>query len=152
MFRGSHTAKVDDKSRLKLPSEYKLLVDAGCISHFYITSDNGQSAQIWPLPEWEKREAILAPHSMDEAVERYQELTGYYGQQVQIDQQGRLLLPQILRNAAGLEEDVVVLGKATYLEVFNRERFEARLKERELTSEHRQTLAAILNPKPAVAA
>jgi MraZ protein len=151
MFRGNHPAKVDEKSRLKLPAAFKLLVDAGAVSHFYITSTDGKAAEIWPLPEWEKREALLAPFTMDEAVQRYMDLTSYYGQQVQIDVQGRLLLPQILRNSADLKEDVVVLGKTTYLEVVNREHFEERLKGRELTSEHRMALAAILNPKPAVA-
>ena len=150
MFRGNHPAKVDDKSRLKLPAAYKLHVDAQAISHFYITSSDGKSAEIWPLPEWEKREQLLSGYSMEESVQRYMDLTSYYGQQVQIDQQGRLLLPQILRNSATLQDDVVVLGKTTYLEVVNREHFEARLKERELTGEHRMALAAILHPRPAV--
>lgn len=144
MFRGNHPAKVDDKSRLKLPAAFKLLVDARPVSHFYITSADGKSAEIWPLPEWEERERHLARHDMDEAVEIYIEATSYYGQQVQIDQQGRLLLPQILRNAANLKEDVVVLGKTKYLEVVNREDFEVRLKARTFTGEHRQRIAEIL--------
>ena len=143
MFRGSYPAKVDDKSRLKLPADFKLLVDAEPVAHFYITSADGRSAEIWPLPEWKKREDILSKHDMEEAVEIYIEATSYYGQQVQIDQQGRLLLPQILRNAANLKDDVVVLGKAKYLEVVNREDFEARLKARAFTGEHRQQIAQI---------
>jgi MraZ protein len=147
MFRGNHPAKVDDKGRLKLPAAFKLLVDAGCVSHFYITSTDGKSAEIWPLPEWEKREQLLAPYSMDESVQRYLDATSYYGQQIQIDIQGRLLLPQILRGSATLNDDVVVLGKMTYLEVVNREHFENRLKANEVTSEDRKAVAAILQPK-----
>jgi len=143
MFRGSYPAKVDEKSRLKLPADFKLLVDARPVAHFYITSEDGRSAQIWPMPEWMEREKILAKHDMDEAVEIYIEATSYYGQQVQIDGQGRLLLPQILRSAANLKDDVVVLGKTKYLEVVNREDFEARLKARPFTGEHRQRVAQI---------
>ena len=152
MFRGNHPAKVDDKSRLKLPSAFKLHVDAKAYSYFYITSTDGKTAEVWPLPEWEKREALLAPHSMDEAVQLYMDLTSYYGQQVQMDVQGRLLLPQILRSSAALNDDVVVLGKMTYLEVVNRERFESGLKARQFTSEHRQKVAGYLDPTPAVVA
>ena len=59
---------------------------------------DGKSAEIWPLPEWEKREAQLAESStLDDAVQKYLNLTSYYGQQVEMDNQARVLLPQILR-------------------------------------------------------
>ena len=57
MFRGNHPAKVDEKGRLKMPSAFKQLVDATSVTQFYVTSTDGKSAEIWPLPEWEKREA-----------------------------------------------------------------------------------------------
>ena len=52
MFRGNHPAKVDEKGRLKLPSAFKQLTDAQNVTQFYITSLDGKSAQIWPLPAW----------------------------------------------------------------------------------------------------
>lgn len=155
MFRGNHPAKIDEKGRLKLPAAFKTQVDAEAVAYFYITSVDGKSAEIWPLPEWKKREEALAQHLMDEAVEIYIDATSYYGQQVQIDVQGRLLLPQILRTAAELnDEDAVVLGKMNYLEVVKRSAFEARMKERVFTAEHRQRIAEILQSeatKPAAA-
>jgi MraZ protein len=147
MFRGNHPAKIDEKGRLKLPAAFKLLLDASAVTHFYVTSIDGQSAEIWPLPEWEKREKQLAPYSMDDSVQRYMDATSYYGQQAQSDIQARLTMPQILRQAAALNEDVVVLGKLNYLEVVNREHFESRLKANELTAENRKALAAILQPR-----
>ncbi len=60
MFRGNHPAKVDEKGRLKLPAAFKQLLDAQNVTQFYITSADGKCAEIWPLPEWEKREAQLA--------------------------------------------------------------------------------------------
>ena len=112
MFRGNHPAKVDEKGRLKLPAAFKQLVDAEHVTQFYITSTDGECAEIWPLPEWEEQEKRLANSStMDEAIDKYLDLTSYYGQQVEMDSQGRVLLPQILRETAKLNAEVAVLGK-----------------------------------------
>ena len=146
MFRGNHPAKVDEKGRLKLPSAFKQLVDAANVTQFYVTSTDGKSAEIWPLPEWEKREAQLADSStLDDAVKKYLNLTSYYGQQVEMDNQARLLLPQILRGTARLDAEVTVFGMRTYLEVHNREAFEKSLPENELTAEDRKAMATILS-------
>jgi MraZ protein len=145
-FRGNHPAKVDEKGRLKLPAAFKQLVDAEHVTQFYITSMDGKSAEIWPLPEWEKREQMLADSStLDDAVQKYLNLTSYYGQQVEMDNQARLLLPQILRGTARLDAEVAVFGKMSYLEVHNREIFEASLPANEMTVEDRKAMAAILS-------
>jgi transcriptional regulator MraZ len=148
MFRGNHPAKVDEKGRLKLPSAFKQLMDAANVSQFYVTSPDGRSAEIWPLPEWEKREAQLADSStMDDAVRKYLNLTSYYGQQVEMDNQARILLPQILRQSARLEAEVTVFGMRTYLEVHNREDFERNLPANELTADDRKAMAEILRQR-----
>jgi MraZ protein len=145
-FRGNHPAKVDEKGRLKVPAAFKQLLDAEHVTQFYITSVDGKSAEIWPLPEWEKREEQLAESStLDDAVQKYLTLTSYYGQQVEMDSQARLLLPQILRESARLDAEVAVFGKLTYLEVHNREVFELNLPANELTVEDRKAMAAILS-------
>jgi MraZ protein len=149
MFRGNHPAKVDEKGRLKLPAAFKQLVDAQNVSQFYITSSDGEKAEIWPLPAWEKVEAKLAEFSiMNDAVEKYLSLTSYYGQQVEIDNQARVLIPQILRGAAKLDAEVVVMGKIDHLEVHNQATFEAGLTTAGLTQEDRIKVGAILNGRP----
>ncbi len=146
MFRGNHPAKVDEKGRLKFPSAFKQIVDAANVTQFYVTSTDGKSAEIWPLPEWEKREEQLAESStMDDAVKKYLNLTSYYGQQVEMDNQARIVLPQILRGTARLDAEVTVFGMRTYLEVHNREVFERNLQANELTAEDRKAMAAILS-------
>jgi MraZ protein len=145
MYRGNHPAKVDEKGRLKLPAAFKQLVDAANVTQFYITSTDGESAEIWPLPEWEKQEALLAESStMDEAVDKYLNLTSYYGQQVEMDNQARVLLPQILREAAQLDGEVAVLGKLFYLKVQNLRKLEESLSANAITAENRQSLGPIL--------
>jgi MraZ protein len=128
MFRGNHTVKVDEKGRLKLPAAFKQLFDAQHVAQFYITSPDGTSAEIWPLPEWEKQEALLAEFStMDTAVAKYLNLTSYYGQQVEID------------------SEVAVMGKINHLEVHNLAQFEQNLPANALTQEDRRSIAAILS-------
>lgn len=129
MFRGNHQAKVDDKFRLKMPAEFKRRVDEVYGPLFYITSLDGRSAQVYPMKEWEAIEAkIVQLEPTDEEREQFQKVTSYYGQTAELDQQGRLVLPQVLRQSAGLAGDVNVLGMLTYLEVSNIERFEAEQK------------------------
>ncbi len=93
MLRGSISAKTDEKGRLKLPSDFKQVFDTASVAKFYITSEDGKKAQIWPLPEWEKREKkLLRSSSVNPAVAKYLNLTSYYGQQVEMDNQGRVLI------------------------------------------------------------
>ena len=125
MFRGNHQAKVDEKFRLKMPAEFKRRVDEVYGPLFYITSLDGKSAQVYPMKEWDAIEAkIVQLEPTDEEREQFQKVTSYYGQTAELDSQGRLLLPQVLRQKAGLAGDVNVLGMLTYLEVSNIERFE----------------------------
>jgi MraZ protein len=65
----------------------------------------------------------------------------FFGSEAEMDGQGRLLLPQILRETANVMGDVVVFGKQTYLEVANREAFVANMNANPLTAEDEQTLA-----------
>lgn len=145
MFRGNNPAKVDDKGRLKIPSAFKTLLDAANVTQLYITSSDGKSAQIWPLPEWEKQEKLLAARSLDDAVEKYLNWTAYFGQQVEMDNQSRVVLPQKLREAARLDAEVVVLGKLVFLEVQNEKDFEERVLGNAMTAEDRKSVAALIN-------
>ena len=65
----------------------------------------------------------------------------YYGQQARLDGQGRLLVPQIVRTAAGMNGEVVVSARLDHLVVWNRERFEKRLAERPFTDDDFNQLA-----------
>jgi MraZ protein len=145
MFRGSHEAKIDDKGRLKVPSAFKALMDAANVTQFFVTSTNGKWAEIWPLPEWEKVEQRLAKVSaLDDAAEEFLNLVNYYGQQVEMDNQGRLLLPQILRNKAALDGEVTVMGKTKFLAVHNREAFEKALPPEGMSAERKQRVSGYL--------
>jgi len=129
MFRGNHQTRVDDKFRLKLPAEFKRRVDEVYGPVFYITSLDGKRAQMYPMKEWEAIESkIVQLEPTDPEREDFLNVTSYYGQTIEMDSQGRLLLPQVIRQQAQLTGEVNVLGMQTILEVTNLEIFEAERK------------------------
>jgi MraZ protein len=146
MFRGNHPAKVDEKGRLKIPSAFKALLDAASVTQFFITSLDGESAQIWPLPEWEQLERRLVKNSaFDPAVEEYLNVVNYYGQQVEMDSQGRVLIPQLLRTNARLDAEVDVMGKLTCIDVHNKEVFAKKLPPNGVSREIKQKVAGMVS-------
>lgn len=146
MFRGNHPAKIDEKGRLKMPAAFKALVDAQNVTQFFVTSTNGKHAEVWPLPEWEKiEEKLTGASSLDDAVDEYLNVVNYYGQQVEMDNQGRMLLPPILRTKARLDAEVAVMGKGLHIEVHNLEAFEKNMPVGGLNDERRKRVAEILS-------
>jgi MraZ protein len=141
MFRGNHPTRVDDKGRLKVPAEFKRVIDEKYAQRFYITSLDGTIAQIYPFEEWERIEQRLASLStFNPAKKKFLNRTNYYGQVVEMDGQGRLLIPQTLRDSARIRGEVAVLGHLNHLEVRNLEAFRKEIEEQAFTDEDIKTL------------
>jgi MraZ protein len=136
MFRGSASAKIDDKSRLKIPTDFRRILEERYGSELFVTSVTGHSALLYPLPVWEEIEARLrVTPSADQVKQRYLERVNFFGQQTGIDTQGRILIPPILRESAEIHGDVMVIGQLDHLVVWNRERIGSRLKEQPFTDD-----------------
>ncbi|HEX4006934.1 MAG TPA: division/cell wall cluster transcriptional repressor MraZ [Acidobacteriaceae bacterium] len=136
MFRGSHITRVDEKGRLKLPAEIKRQIDEEYGGQFYITSRDGKTAEIHPMKEWEKFETKLAAiPSFNPAKKRLLKRLNYYGAMAEMDAQGRVLLPQVLREKAKLLAEVVVAGSEWHLEVSNKEEYDRELEEIPMTQD-----------------
>src|SRR3979409_783183 len=115
MFRGNHPTRVDEKGRLKVPAEFKQVIDEKYGQQFYITSVDGKVAQVYPFEEWERIEQKLAGLSNFNPTKRkFLDRTNYYGQQVEMDGQGRLLLPQLLRESAQSKGEAAGQEKLSY--------------------------------------
>ena len=142
MFRGSAIATIDDKGRLKVPTEFRRILEERWGVEVFVTSVDGNSALVFPLPVWEEIEARLAAMpATARAKDRYLERVSYYGQQLRLDQQGRLVMPTILRQSAAIQSEVVVSGRIDHMVVWNRERMERRLVEQPFTEEDFDALA-----------
>jgi MraZ protein len=141
MLRGNTPATVDEKGRLKIPATFlQELKEQG--NRFYVTSEDGVRARIYPMKVWGEIEEKLAKiPSYSEAKEKFLTRTNYYGQVVELDGQGRLLIPAVLREAAQIKGEVDVLGQRTYLEVWNHDRFMDNLNKNQMTAEDKKALA-----------
>ena len=141
MFRGNHPTRVDEKGRLKVPAEFKRLIDEKYGTQFYITSLDGRVAQVYPFEEWERIEQKLAGLStFNPTKKKFLDRVNYYGQMVEMDGQGRLLIPQLVRDSAQIKGEVAVLGNLTFLIVRNLEAFRQEIEEQPFTSEDEKTL------------
>jgi len=126
-FRGNNPTRVDEKGRLKMPANLKRVIDEIYGPMFYITSRTGERAEIYPMKEWEQIEEELKNKPASAAKTKFMEATSYFGQTVEMDSQGRLLIPQLLRDKAQIAGDVGVLGRTTFLVIVNAEKQEAKM-------------------------
>ena len=133
-LRGNCPAKVDEKGRLKIPSVFlDELKEYG--NQFYITSTSGETARIYPMKVWSEIEDKLAQlPSTHVAKQKFLLRTSYFGQQAELDGQGRVLIPAVLREAAQAIGEVDVFGALNYLEVMNHTRVLDKLKNDPYTS------------------
>lgn len=140
MLRGNYPAKVDEKSRLKIPVAFlATLKELG--DEFYVTSENGEYVRIYPMKFWNEIEEKLARlSSHNRTKQKFLTRANYFGQAVTIDRQGRVLIPPILREAAQMKGEVDVLGNLNYLEVWNHARFLENLRSSPITPEDEKTL------------
>ncbi|MCA1562887.1 MAG: division/cell wall cluster transcriptional repressor MraZ [Acidobacteria bacterium] len=128
MLRGNYAAKIDDKGRLKIPNAFRSLVESQHGSELFVTSLTGEYVRVYPMPVWMALEEKLSHvPSTNPARLKFLDRINYYGQVAEIDSQGRVLIHPRLRDAAGMAGEVDVLGQYDYLDVWNHERFVAKL-------------------------
>jgi MraZ protein len=142
-LRGNHPARVDTKGRLKIPNGFLSILRADYGAELFVTSVTGEFVRVYPMAVWLEIERRLAgmPSSHPSRV-RFLDRVNYFGQVVSLDRQGRLLLPQLLRETAGMSGDVSVLGLQNHLGVWNTKRLHERLFKREpFTEEDGKILA-----------
>ena len=125
MLRGSYTATIDDKGRIKIPASFKRYLDQHYGNpDFYVTSVDGEGARLYPLAEWEEIENKLSLlPSMDPVKRKFLDRVNYYGQVQALDPQGRILIHPLLRSKAELLGEVTIFGYLTYLEIWSADRF-----------------------------
>jgi MraZ protein len=140
MLRGNSPAKVDEKGRVKIPAIYlDTLKEWG--DRFYVTSENGDRAYIYPMKVWNQIEEKLAKLSgHNRTKQKFLNRTNYFGQVVELDGQGRLLIPGVLREAAQMKGEVDVLGHLNHLEVWNHARFVEQLNNSPITQDDEKIL------------
>lgn len=142
MLRGNYAAKIDDKGRLKIPNAFRSLIEEKHGAQVFVTSLTGEYVRIYPMVVWAALEEKLAKvPSTHPARVKFFDRVNYYGQTAEFDSQGRVLIHPRLRDSAVMNGEVDVFGQYDYLDVWNHERFVARLQREPYTDDDAKALA-----------
>ena len=109
--RGARTGRVDDKGRLKLPTAAVQYLEAFGERRVFVTTLNTSTALIYPISVWKQTESMLQEPGEDADLRAdVAFIAKHYGEDVEIDAQGRVLMPTTLRRDLELEKDEVYLN------------------------------------------
>lgn len=142
VIRGNFSARIDDKGRLKVPNAFRAVLAERYGLELYVTSLTGENVRIYPLPVWMALEARLARvPATHPARLKYFDRVNFYGQPAELDKQGRVVIHQRLRESASMIGDVDVFGQYDYLDVWNHDRFMAKLQREPFTDDDARALS-----------
>jgi MraZ protein len=119
-FRGINNLTLDTKGRMAMPSRYRERLQEICGGRVVITVDQDHCLLVYPLPEWEiiENKLVNLP-SLNKQARLLQRLLIGYATECEIDSQGRVLLPPMLREFAGLNRKAVLIGQGKKFEIWD---------------------------------
>ncbi len=150
-FRGSFSARLDDRGRLRIPAKFLQILQNQKNSHLFLTSLNGDHVMAYPIKIWEGIEKRIEQITIfNPDIEEYLSRLSYWGNETEIDSKGRILIPQELRESAGLNEEIVVLGRLNYFVIWNTAQFRQKFMKNEFSPEKLFQVAKAINETPAL--
>jgi len=142
LFRGLQTGRVDEKGRLKFSALVKQQLDTQYEdSRLFITSLDGEKVKVFPIKEWETVEARLSQKSTEgkdvdgEVKDKILFHANRYGAEESLDNQGRILVPAVLRETAGMRGEVKMVWQNNHILILSAKNFDEAVVEKRLTSE-----------------
>ena len=127
MFRGVSSLNLDAKGRIAIPTRYRDRLVESCASELVITVDKARCLLIYPKPIWlEIEEKLKSLPSFDEDARNLQRLYIGNAHDIDMDGQGRILLPQELRKFANLDKKVALVGQINKFELWDEETWNSR--------------------------
>ena len=123
MFRGSDPINMDAKGRMAIPTRYRSVLEDICHGELVITIDMKSTClTLSPLPEWQKfEEKVAALPALDDVGEMLSRFVVGQAKDLQIDNSGRVLIPQELRDYAQLDKKLILVGRTQRLELWSEE-------------------------------
>ena len=121
MFRGAVTINIDAKGRMAMPVRFRDMFSTVSAGKLVITIDTEEAClMIYPLPEWDLIQAKLEQlPSFNPAARRIQRLLIGHATDVELDGNGRILLPAVLREYAQLDKKAILLGQGKKIELWS---------------------------------
>ncbi|ALP52323.1 division/cell wall cluster transcriptional repressor MraZ [Candidatus Tenderia electrophaga] len=122
MFRGVTPINVDAKGRMAIPAKYRERLQELCEGRLVLTVDFDKCLMLFPESEWEQLERKLSRlPSLNPRARRLQRLLMGYASECEVDGNGRILLPAVLREYAQLDKRIVLVGQGNKFEIWNEE-------------------------------
>lgn len=122
MFRGISKLALDSKGRIAIPTRYRERLQEMCASHLVITVDRDNCLLIYPLNEWlPVEEKLNNLPAFNRTARSFQRLYLGHATELDMDTQGRVLLPAELREYADLQKQVVLVGQGNKFELWDEE-------------------------------
>jgi MraZ protein len=120
LLSGVNHLALDTKGRLAIPTRYRAGLEACCASQLVVTIDPTRCLLIYPHNDWKQvEERLMGLPSLNPAARNLQRLLVGHAQHVEMDRQGRILISPPLREFAGLESQVVLMGQMNKFELWN---------------------------------
>ena len=122
MFMGEYNHTVDTKGRLIIPSKFRETLG----DEFVVTKGLDGCLFVYDNTEWQKfEEKLKALPLTNKDARQFVRFFLAGAASVEVDKQGRILLPSVLREFAGLDKEVVLVGVASRVEIWSRTKWEA---------------------------
>jgi MraZ protein len=121
-FSGKYYYTVDTKGRVMVPSAFREIITANYGPKLYVTNDAFEKClHVYPLEEWNiLGEKVRMLPQMNDAVSYFMRKVIASAMEVEMDKQGRVLLPQAHRQDTGIDSEAVIVGVVNKIEVWNR--------------------------------
>ncbi|MGD2084206.1 MAG: division/cell wall cluster transcriptional repressor MraZ [Chromatiales bacterium] len=124
MLSGINSLALDAKGRLAIPTRYRERLRESCASQLVITIDPDGCLLVYPLPEWQRVEQQLKSlPTFNRTVRQLQRLLVGHAHPMEMDRQGRVLVPPPLRVFAGLDTQAVLIGQMNKFELWDETRW-----------------------------
>lgn len=127
MFRGVNQINLDVKGRMAIPARYREMISVQCDGHLVLTIDTEERCLLlYPIDEWAIiEEKINALPSLNSVTRRLQRLIIGHASDLDMDSHGRVLIPALLRDYAGLSKKTILLGQGRKFEIWDEDNWNA---------------------------
>jgi MraZ protein len=116
MFLGEYEHTIDSKGRMAVPARFRGQLDRGAV----ISKGMGTCLSVCTMDRWEEKSAELVAGKTNDEIRDFERLIYPSASEVELDGQGRMIIPAKLRGYARLENDVTVVGVRDHFEIWDR--------------------------------
>ncbi len=126
MFYGEHEHSIDEKGRLIIPSKFREVFKENYVERFFVTRGLDTCLFVFAEDEWKKQESKFRALPFTSAEARQFNRLYFSGAcEVTCDKQGRILVPDYLKEFAKIKRDVIIVGVSSRMEIWAKDNWEA---------------------------